>query len=120
MRSRLEKQRDLLMEMVEELLRSNWDNGWPSMRRYDTFEEYRAAVMSQLDPVEDDGEIERLKAWSDHLMDSGIVLADAVMNARENGYVLPAWLHNAAVNPLDMFLTERRERAKRAALKETE
>lgn len=52
MRSRLEKQCELLREMVEELLRSNWDSGWPSMRKYDTFEEYREAVMSQVDAVE--------------------------------------------------------------------
>ena len=62
-------------------------------------------------------ENDRMLAWSNHLMDSGIILADAVMNARKNGYVLPAQLHNAAVNPLDLFLEEKN---RRAALKEGE
>ena len=71
------------------------------------------------DKIEDDHsyyeeEINRLQAWSNHLMDSGIILADAVMNARKNGYVLPAYLHNAAVNPLDLFLSEKQEREKRS------
>ena len=70
------------------------------------------------DKVEDDhsyyeDEINRLLAWSNHLMDSGIILADAVMNARNNGYVLPAYLHNAVVNPLHLFLSEKQEREKR-------
>jgi hypothetical protein len=34
--------------MVLELLQSNWDQSWPTMRKYDTFEEYRDAVMGQL------------------------------------------------------------------------
>ena len=63
-------------------------------------------------------EIERLReesdkmfAWSNHLLDSGIILADAVMNARKSGYVLPSMLHNSAVNPLDLFLAEKERRS---------
>ena len=50
-------------------------------------------------------------------MISGVILADAVIHARQNGYVLPAWLHNAAINPLDLFLEEKK---RLAALKEGE
>jgi len=34
-----------LETLVKELLRSNWDNSWPTMRKYDTFEEYQNAVL---------------------------------------------------------------------------
>jgi len=34
-----------LEALVKELLRSNWDNSWPTMRKYDTFEEYENAVL---------------------------------------------------------------------------
>jgi len=80
-------------------------------------------------PVNPDGpeaanEIERLReeldrqiALKNYATDSGLVLADAVIHARQNGYVLPAWLHNAAINPLDLFLEEKK---RRAALKEGE
>ena len=73
-------------------------------------------------PNEAADEIERLReeldrqiAWKNYAIDSGLVLADAVIHARQNGYVLPAWLHNAAINPLDLFLEEKK---RRAALKE--
>ena len=31
--------------LIEELLRSNWEKSWPTMRKYDTFEEYRDSVL---------------------------------------------------------------------------
>jgi hypothetical protein len=31
--------------LIEELLRSNWESSWPTMRKYDTFEEYRDSVL---------------------------------------------------------------------------
>ena len=34
-----------LEALVKELLRSSWDNSWPTMRKYDTFEEYQNAVL---------------------------------------------------------------------------
>ena len=34
-----------LEALVKELLQSNWDNSWPTMRKYDTFEEYQNAVL---------------------------------------------------------------------------
>ena len=73
---------------------------------------------------EQENEIERLReeldrevAWKNHVMISGVVLADAVIHAQQNGHVLPAWLHNAAINPLDLFLEEKK---RLAALKEGE
>jgi hypothetical protein len=33
--------------LVKELLRSNWDNSWPTMRKYETFEEYENAVLGE-------------------------------------------------------------------------
>jgi len=36
-----------LEALVKELLRSNWDNSWPTMRKYDTFEEYQNAVLGE-------------------------------------------------------------------------
>jgi 2-polyprenyl-3-methyl-5-hydroxy-6-metoxy-1,4-benzoquinol methylase len=62
-------------------------------------------------------ELDRQIAWKNYAIDSGIILADAVIHARQNGYVLPAWLHNAAINPLDLFLEEKK---RRTALKEGE
>jgi hypothetical protein len=38
-----------LETLVKELLRSNWDNSWPTMRKYDTFEEYENAVLEGKD-----------------------------------------------------------------------
>jgi hypothetical protein len=80
--------------------------------------------MCETTVVKQDNEIERLReeldrqiAWKDYAINSGLVLADAVIHARQNGYVLPAWLHNAAINPLDLFLEEKK---RRAALKEGE
>jgi uncharacterized protein YigE (DUF2233 family) len=57
-------------------------------------------------------ELDRQIAWKNYAIDSGLVLADAVIHARQNG-----WLHNAAINPLDLFLEEKK---RRAALKEGE
>jgi tetrahydromethanopterin S-methyltransferase subunit B len=34
-----------LETLVKELLRSSWDSSWPTMRKYDTFEEYENAVL---------------------------------------------------------------------------
>lgn len=91
-----------MMDIVKWLREYGWRNGTKTCGdRHDEAADY----------------IERLRAWSDHLMDSGIILADAVMNVRKNGYVLPAQLHNATVNPLDLFLEEK---SRRATLKEGE
>ena len=32
--------------LIEELLRTNWEKSWPTMRKYDTFEEYRDNVLN--------------------------------------------------------------------------
>jgi len=32
--------------LIEELLRSNWEKSWPTMRKYETFEEYRDSVLN--------------------------------------------------------------------------
>lgn len=32
-------------KLILELLRDLWDSSWPTMRKYDTFEEYRDAVL---------------------------------------------------------------------------
>jgi hypothetical protein len=31
--------------LIEELLKSNWEKSWPTMRKYETFEEYRDSVL---------------------------------------------------------------------------
>lgn len=31
--------------LIEELLESNWEKSWPTMRKYETFEEYRDSVL---------------------------------------------------------------------------
>lgn len=31
--------------LIEELLKSNWEKSWPTMRKYETFEEYRESVL---------------------------------------------------------------------------
>jgi hypothetical protein len=31
--------------LIEELLKSSWDLSWPTMRKYETFEEYRDSVL---------------------------------------------------------------------------
>ena len=31
--------------LIEELLRSNWEMSWPTMRKYDTFEQYKDSVL---------------------------------------------------------------------------
>jgi len=38
-----------LTGLVKEFLRSNWDKSWPTMRKYDTFEEYESAVLEGKD-----------------------------------------------------------------------
>ena len=35
-------------ELINELLRSNWDASWPTMRKYETFEEYASAVLGEI------------------------------------------------------------------------
>jgi len=32
--------------LIDELLRTNWEKSWPTMRKYDTFEEYRDSVLN--------------------------------------------------------------------------
>ena len=32
--------------LIEELLKSNWEKSWPTMRKYETFEEYRDSVLN--------------------------------------------------------------------------
>jgi hypothetical protein len=32
--------------LIEELLKSNWEMSWPTMRKYETFEEYRDSVLN--------------------------------------------------------------------------
>jgi hypothetical protein len=32
-------------DLIDELLRTNWEKSWPTMRKYDTFEEYRDSVL---------------------------------------------------------------------------
>lgn len=31
--------------LIEELLRSNWEMSWPTMRKYETFEDYKDSVL---------------------------------------------------------------------------
>jgi hypothetical protein len=33
--------------VIDDLLRSNWEKSWPTMRKYDTFEEYAKAVLEE-------------------------------------------------------------------------
>ena len=32
-------------DLIDELLRTNWEKSWPTMRKYDTFEEYKDSVL---------------------------------------------------------------------------
>jgi len=32
-------------DLIDELLRTNWEKPWPTMRKYDTFEEYKDSVL---------------------------------------------------------------------------
>jgi len=32
--------------LIDELLRTNWEKSWPTMRKYETFEEYRDSVLN--------------------------------------------------------------------------
>lgn len=34
--------------LIEELLKSNWEKSWPTMRKYETFEEYRDSVLNDI------------------------------------------------------------------------
>ena len=94
------------------------------LRKINVGTELNSVVNDRITANEAANEIERLReeldrevAWKNHVMISGVILADAVIHARQNGYVLPAWLHNAAINPLDLFLEEKK---RLAALKEGE
>ena len=33
-------------DLIDELLRTNWEKSWPTMRKYETFEEYRESVLN--------------------------------------------------------------------------
>jgi len=33
--------------IIEDLLRSNWGMSWPTMRKYETFEEYASTVLGE-------------------------------------------------------------------------
>jgi hypothetical protein len=33
-------------DLIDELLRTNWEKSWPTMRKYETFEEYRDSVLN--------------------------------------------------------------------------
>lgn len=35
-------------KLIRKLLRDLWDSSWPTMRKYDTFEEYRDAVLGEI------------------------------------------------------------------------
>ena len=32
--------------LIEELLKSNWEKSWPTMRKYETFEKYKESVLN--------------------------------------------------------------------------
>ena len=38
-------------KLIRKLLRDLWDSSWPTMRKYDTFEEYRDAVLGEIKEI---------------------------------------------------------------------
>lgn len=44
--ARLNNRIEKLESLVKELLRTSWDKSWPTMRKYDTFEEYMDNVLN--------------------------------------------------------------------------